>query len=175
MFSPPQTSSPGSYIPSSKKYFLSMENRPPAMTGHLGTERPHGVPGLGQRGRLDASPGLRAVTGREGEKAEECSPGPAWGETIPGLCPEYLCLSRSGKHRATLATKEQHLASKEPSLLNYYQRNGLVCKALAFAFFYLIISVSLILFFSMTSCGICLHPKFIGQVKIPRWKLSTVM
>lgn len=42
-------------------------------------------------------------------------------------------------------------------------------------FFYLIISVSLILFFSMTSCGICFHPKFIGQVKIPRWKLSTVM
>lgn len=38
IFSPPQTSSPESYVPSSKKYFLSMENRPPAITGHLGTD-----------------------------------------------------------------------------------------------------------------------------------------
>lgn len=35
MFSPPQTSRPGSYVPSSKKYFLSIENNPPAITGHL--------------------------------------------------------------------------------------------------------------------------------------------
>lgn len=35
MFSPPQTSSPESYVPSSKKYFFSMENKPPAITGHL--------------------------------------------------------------------------------------------------------------------------------------------
>lgn len=35
MFSPPQTSSPESYVPSSKKYLFSMENKPPAITGHL--------------------------------------------------------------------------------------------------------------------------------------------
>lgn len=114
--------------------------------------------------------------GREGKRQRDVLlVTPAQGERFVGFASWGECLSSAGKHSNKTWPQKTTFGLKGACAAKLLPKEGAGLQSSHICFFYLIISVSLILFFSMTSCGICLHPKFIGQVKIPRWKVSTVM